>query len=41
VEEPHVVSGVYKGIPMVPDIPEKFALHNNAENMAPALRSRY
>ncbi|RBR09603.1 uncharacterized protein FIESC28_09793 [Fusarium coffeatum] len=41
VEEPHGVPGVHRGIPMVPDIPEKFALHNNAENMAPALRSRY
>lgn len=41
VEEPHAVPGVSKGIPMVPDIPEKFVLHDNCENIAPAVRSRF
>jgi hypothetical protein len=40
-EELHMTPNVNKGIPMVPDIPEKFALHDNVENFVPAVRSRY
>ncbi|CAF3563964.1 unnamed protein product [Fusarium graminearum] len=40
-EEPHTTLNGNKGIPVVPDIPHKFALHDNAENLVPAMRSRY
>jgi hypothetical protein len=40
-EELHMTPDSNKGTPMVPDIPEKFALHDNAENLVPAMRSRY
>ncbi|CEI65247.1 hypothetical protein FVEN_g6321 [Fusarium venenatum] len=40
-EELHVTPNGSKGTPMVPDIPEKFALHDNVENLVPAMRSRY
>ncbi|UZP33974.1 hypothetical protein NXS19_001790 [Fusarium pseudograminearum] len=40
-EEPHTTLNGNKGIPVVPDIPDKFALHDNTENLVPAMRSRY
>jgi hypothetical protein len=40
-EEPHMTPNGNKSTSVVPDIPEKFTLHDNVENLVPAMRSRY